>query len=102
MKCAHVPKPRQQPIASKREVFWAFDAQGRLIRQATYDGSSGSYVLSEDIKFLSDGWRNIAELNASDNRILRTYVWGLDLSGSLDQVSGGPSQCKSVGSHPHY
>jgi hypothetical protein len=76
------------PTASKREVFWAFHGQGRRIRQATYDGSSGSYVLTEDIKFLSDGWRHIAELNASDNSVLRTYVWGLDLSGSLENEWG--------------
>jgi len=32
--------------------------------------------------------RHIAELNASDNALVRTYVWGLDLSGT-EQGAGG-------------
>jgi RHS repeat-associated protein len=32
--------------------------------------------------------RHVAELNASDNALVRTYVWGLDLSGT-EQGAGG-------------
>jgi RHS repeat-associated protein len=45
----------------------------------------------EDLKFISDPLlfgRHIAELNASDNALVRTYVWGLDLSGT-EQGAGG-------------
>jgi len=76
------------PTASKRKVEWTYDAKGRRIRQTTSDGSSGSYVVTEDLKFLSDGWRHIAELNATNNSLIRSYVWGLDLSGSLDGAGG--------------
>ena len=76
------------PTASKRKVVWEFDGKGRRIRQATSDGSSGSYVVTEDLKFVSDGWRHIAELNATNNALVRSYVWGLDLSGSLDGAGG--------------
>ncbi len=68
--------------------MWEFDGRGRRIRQTTYDGSSGSYVITEDLKFLGDGWRHIAELNATNNALVRSYVWGLDLSGSLDGAGG--------------
>jgi len=76
------------PTASKRKVVWEFDAKGRRIRQTASDGSSGSYVVSEDLKFLSDGWRHIAELNATNNALVRSYVWGLDLSETMDGAGG--------------
>jgi RHS repeat-associated protein len=76
------------PTASKRKVTWEFSPDGRRIRQTTYDGSSGSYVVSEDLKFVNDGWRCIAELNATNNALVRSYTWGLDLSGSMDGAGG--------------
>src|SRR5439155_25977154 len=59
------------PTPSKRKVVWEFDASGRRIRETTYDGSSGGYVMTNDLKFVSNGWRNIAELNATNNAVLR-------------------------------
>ena len=76
------------PTASQRKVTWQYDGKGRRIRQTTYDGSSGSYVVTEDLKFVSDGWRHIAELNATNDALVRSYVWGLDLSGSLNGAGG--------------
>jgi YD repeat-containing protein len=76
------------PTASKRKVVWEYDAKGRRIRQTTYDGSSGSYVVTEDLKFLSDGWQNIAELNATNNALVRSYVWGTDLGGMFGGAGG--------------
>jgi len=76
------------PTASKRKVVWEYDYGGRRDRQTTYDGSSGSYVTTEDLKFVSDGWRHIAELNATNNALVRSYLWGLDVSGSQDGAGG--------------
>ena len=45
----------------------------------------------EDLKLISDALlfgRHIAELNASDNTLVRSYVWGLDLSGTMDGAGG--------------
>jgi RHS repeat-associated protein len=45
----------------------------------------------EDLKLISHPLlfgRHIAELRASDNALVRTYVWGLDLSGT-EQGAGG-------------
>ena len=47
--------------------------------------------MTEDLKFVSDPvlfGRHIAALRASDNALVRSYVWGLDLSGSLDGAGG--------------
>ena len=51
------------PLASKRKVEYAYDYQGRMLRRTAYDGSSGSYVLTEDLKYVYDGWRCMAEIN---------------------------------------
>lgn len=76
------------PTASKRRVAWEFDGKGRRIRQKTEDGSSGTYVVTEDLKFINDGWRCLVELNATNNVLVRRYGWGLDLSGSMDGAGG--------------
>ena len=81
----------ETPAASWRRVEWQYDALGRRIRQITSDGSSGSWQVTEDLKFVSDPvlfGRHIAELNGTNNAVVRSYVWGLDLSGSLDGAGG--------------
>jgi RHS repeat-associated protein len=76
------------PTASKRRVVWEYDGQGRRVRQTIYTGASGSYVITSDLKLLNDGWRCVAELNATNNALVRSYTWGLDLSGSMDGAGG--------------
>jgi RHS repeat-associated protein len=92
------------PVASQRKVEWQFDGKGRRIRQTTYDGSSGSCAVTEDLKFISDGWRHIAELNATNNALIRSYTWGLDLSGSMDGAGGvgGLLMMNSVANGAHF
>ena len=72
-------------------VEWQYDALGRRIRQITSDGSSGSWQVTEDLKFISDPMlfgRHIVELNASDNALVRGHVWGPDLSGTMAGAGG--------------
>ncbi len=79
------------PSLARRKVVWEYDALGRRIRQITSDGSSGTWQVTEDFKFMSDPLlfgRHIAELRASDNALVRSYVWGLDLSGTMDGAGG--------------
>ncbi len=70
------------PVASRRKVEWQYDGKGRRIRQTEYDGSSGSWTVVSDIKMVYDGWQCIAEMNATNNAVLRSFVWGLGLSGT--------------------
>ncbi|MCS7090626.1 MAG: hypothetical protein NZM03_07930 [Limisphaera sp.] len=79
------------PSASRRKVAWTYDGLGRRIRQTTYDGSSGNWVVTEDLKWVSDPvlfGRHIAELNATNYALVRSYVWGLDVSETLDGAGG--------------
>jgi len=81
------------PQASWRRVEWTFDALGRRIRQTTWmwNTNSGTWQVSEDLKFISDPMlfgRHIVELNGTNNTLVRSYVWGLDLSGTMDGAGG--------------
>ena len=56
------------PTASQRKVVFTYDYHGRMVRRTEYNGSSGSYVITNDLKLLYDGWRCVAELNATKNQ----------------------------------
>lgn len=48
--------------------------------------SNGITVLDE--KFIYEGWNLIAEFNTSNQQVVRTNIWGLDVSGSLTAAGG--------------
>jgi YD repeat-containing protein len=79
------------PQASWRRVEWTFDPLGRRIRQTTSVWTNNTWAVVEDLKFINDPLlfgRHIAELNATDNAVVRSYVWDLDVSGT-EQGAGG-------------
>jgi RHS repeat-associated protein len=78
------------PVASKRKVEWTYDADGRRIRQKVYvwDVQSSVFSLQSSVLYAYDGWQCLAELNATNNAVVRSYVWGLDLSGSQTGAGG--------------
>jgi RHS repeat-associated protein len=73
------------------KLNFAYDAQGRRIRKQVFawTGSAWATTPASDLRFLYDGWNLLAEYNAlASNAVVRTHVWGLDLSGS-EQGAGG-------------
>jgi len=75
----------------RRRVDWTYDALGRRVRQVRYVWTNGTWQVVEDLKLVSDPvWfgRHIAELNGTNGALVRSYVWGLDLSESLDGAGG--------------
>jgi RHS repeat-associated protein len=84
-----VPPLGQFPLIERRKLEFAYDGLGRRIAKKVSNWSPGGWVLVQHTKFLYDGWNLIAELNALNaNAAVRTYAWGLDLSGSA-QAAGG-------------
>lgn len=75
------------PSASKRKITYNYDYQSRLVARKSYT-NNGSYQIKSDTKYLNDGWRCLAEVNATNNNVIRGYVWGRDLSGSLEGAGG--------------
>ena len=61
------------------------------MRQTSYVLSNGMWQVVEDVKLVNDPvlfGRHVAELNATNNSVVRAYIWGLDLSETLDGAGG--------------
>ncbi|WP_423431914.1 RHS repeat-associated core domain-containing protein [Limisphaera sp. 4302-co] len=79
------------PSSSFCRVDWKYDAMGRRVRQTSYVLSNGVWQVVEDVKFVSDPelfGRHVAELHATNNSLVRAYIWGLDLSETLGGGGG--------------
>ena len=79
------------PSSSWRRIEWTYDAVGRRIQQVTSIWTNNAWFVVENLKFVSDPMlfgRHIVELNATNNTPVRSYVWGLDLSGTMDGAGG--------------
>lgn len=76
------------PDTAKRKLEFAYDFQGRRIRKRVHDWDGTAYVLADERRYAYDGWNLVAEIVASPTPFVRTYVWGLDLSGT-EQGAGG-------------
>src|SRR5437899_9384855 len=76
------------PDGAKRKLEFVYDFQSRRIQKAVslWTNSAWSLVLSN--RFLYDGWNLVAELNATNNNLIRSYAWGLDLSGGVQGAGG--------------
>jgi RHS repeat-associated protein len=70
---------------------WTWNADDCNIQQVTSIWTNNAWFVVENLKFVSDPMlfgRHIVELNATNNTLVRTYVWGLDLSGTMDGAGG--------------
>jgi RHS repeat-associated protein len=64
-------------------LMFAYDGKGRRIQKKVVNNSVPVYTNN----FLYDGWNLVAETTPTGLRI-RTYVWGSDLSGSIQGAGG--------------
>ena len=78
-------------IGPQRRIDFGYDYQGRRITKTNWNNTAGSGIPSLNVKFLYDGWNLLAELNATNNNVIRSFVWGTDLSGpaGAGQGAGG-------------
>jgi RHS repeat-associated protein len=75
--------------AAKKRLEFSYDYAGRRIRKVVYawDQNSSSYQPQTITKFVYDRWNLITEIDGA-NVPLRSYVWGMDLSGTLHEAGG--------------
>ena len=74
--------------APRQRLQFTYDWQGRRVQKVLLESSDGTnYTTVSTTRFLYDGWNLIAELDGA-NSLVRSYLWGLDLSGS-PQGAGG-------------
>ncbi len=76
------------PAAGDKKVVFAYDYMGRRIKKvvSTYDGG---WSVAQTNRFCYDGWNLIREtVRNPQSEITNSFVWGLDLSGTLQGAGG--------------
>ena len=69
-------------VGPQYQLAFVYDAKGRRIQKVVTNGSAVATT-----NFLYDGWNLVAELQPN-NTLVRSYVWGSDLSGSMQGAGG--------------
>jgi RHS repeat-associated protein len=82
-------------VGPQQRIDFAYDWQGRRIAKTVWPNTGGTGTPLLNNRFLYDGWNLVAELNATNNAVIRRYQWGLDLSGS-EQGAGGVGGLLSI------
>jgi RHS repeat-associated protein len=75
------------PTPARLKLDFMYDFRNRRMSKKVSTWNGSSYVLAYTNKFLYDGWNLIAELNQT-NGVVRTFLWGTDLSGEIQDAGG--------------
>jgi len=76
---------------TRQRLEFAYDSRSRRIEKTVkeYDSGTSTWTSTAQIKFLYDGWNLLAEYDAlNSDTMIRSHVWGLDLSGTPQGVGG--------------
>jgi RHS repeat-associated protein len=75
------------PVEAKKKLEFNYDFMGRRIlkKVSVWNAGTSQYDLQSETKFVYDGWTPVAEL-AGNNTLIRSYVWGSDLSEGLEDA----------------
>ena len=78
------------PTNGSVTVGFAYDHRGRRISKQVYTRISDVWSQTSDLRFVYDGWNLIADICSPTSGTSSTnlFVWGLDLSGSLQGAGG--------------
>ncbi|MBP7825197.1 MAG: RHS repeat-associated core domain-containing protein [Verrucomicrobia bacterium] len=77
----------EAPTASKLKLEFQYDSQGRRMQKLVSTNNGSVYVAQYTNRFVYDGWNLLASLNPASS-VRQAYLWGLDLSGSLQEAGG--------------
>jgi RHS repeat-associated protein len=75
------------PSGSLLELAFTYDYIGRRVQKIVSTNSSGSYTAQYTNNFVYDGWNPVVMVNQA-NSLVASFVWGLDLSGSMEGAGG--------------
>ena len=80
------------PVDGSTKVEYVYDYMGRRAAKKDFTYSSGSWSLTSSSTFVYDGWNLVKEIKSPEPRTQPPessyYVWGLDLSGTLQGAGG--------------
>ena len=60
----------------RNSLKFEYDWQGRRIHKQVWGNTNWSSTPTNDVKFVYDGWNLMAELNATNNAVIRSFMWG--------------------------
>ena len=75
------------PNAERKQLTFGYDYQGRRLTKIVSTWNVSAFVPQSTNRFVYDGWNCIAILNSSFS-LLNSFVWGLDLSGTMNGAGG--------------
>jgi RHS repeat-associated protein len=75
------------PGGSQMQLAFTYDYMGRRLQKMVSTNNGSAYVGEYTNNYVYDGWNCIALLNSSFN-LLNSFLWGSDLSGSLQGAGG--------------
>ncbi|MCP4149971.1 MAG: RHS repeat-associated core domain-containing protein, partial [bacterium] len=77
------------PKTGDIKTSYAYDYMGRRVSKATAKWENNEWNPEKEIQFVYDGWNMICEIKKQNNEEETSYyVWGLDLSGSIQGAGG--------------
>ncbi|MGA2866363.1 MAG: RHS repeat domain-containing protein [Verrucomicrobiota bacterium] len=71
-------------VGPQQLITFQYDWKGRRIHKQV----SANATMTNNVTFVYDGWNPVAQLNATNNNVVQSYLWGLDLSGSMQGAGG--------------
>jgi hypothetical protein len=77
--------------ANARKLVFTYDYLGRRVEKQVYPWNGSAYATSAvtDRKFIYNGWNVVVEYDVlAGSALLRSYTWGLDLTGSFSATAG--------------
>jgi RHS repeat-associated protein len=75
------------PTGAKLKLDYQYDWQWRRTQKVVYTNNGAGYFGQYTNRFVYDGWNLVAELGP-DGTLLRSHVWGLDASGTMQGAGG--------------
>jgi len=72
---------------NRLRLEFAYDFQGRRVQKKVSHWDSNGWVLDSNSRFVYDGWNLLTVFNSSLS-LHTSFMWGLDLSGTMDQAGG--------------
>ncbi len=75
------------PTGSKFKMDFAYDWKGRRIEKQVSTNNGSGYFAQYTNRFVYDGWNLLAVL-APNSQLQSCFIWGLDLSGSMQGAGG--------------
>jgi RHS repeat-associated protein len=73
--------------AARRRLVFEYDYRDRRTRKTSFHPNGSSWVVTNDHRFVYDQWNLVAELNATNNALIRSFAWAAEVDGNLTNAA---------------